>query len=399
MDFWNSLEGNVRIEITSADIAGLLTLVGQTNLKLLDITFVDGLTIRATVQRSHYRRCKELLTRHGDRIKILQKQGAYWKIRNLLCRPLLLIGMLAFLITVFYIPSRIFFVRVEGNMTVPKKLIIEQAESCGILFGASRREVRSEKVKNALLSKIPALRWVGVNTSGCVATIAVREKNPISMDAKPKNNVSSIIASRDGIIKQCTVFQGNALCKTGQAVSAGEILVSGYTDCGISIQATQADAEILAETLRDLTIISPRKYMVRDEIVDTEVRYSLVLGKKLIKLFKDSGISDTTCVKMYTEKILTLPGGFQLPVALISEKITYYDSSVKESTEDNMFEWMKVYAQRYLEEQMVSGKILDTDAILRLQQEAASLHGQYTCLEMIGQVKSEEIIKPNGTND
>lgn len=399
MDVWGTLKGYVRVEITGADIPALLTLLGQQNLELSNLVFVDQLTIQATIQRTCYRQCKAIVLQRGEKIKILQLHGTYWKIQKLFCRPVLLTGILFFLALMLGIPSRIFFVRVEGNQTVPERLIIEQAELCGIFFGASRREVRSERVKNELLSKIPELQWVGVNTSGCVATIVVREKNLVSVDITPQKLVSSIVASRDGIIKQCTVYKGNVLCKIGQAVTAGEVLVSGYTDCGISIRATQADAEIFAQTLRELEVISPNKFTVRSEAVDRKVRYSLIVGKKLIKFFKDSGISDTTCVKMYTEKVLSLPGGFQLPVTLISEELTYYNSSTVEFKENSIFVWMENFAERYLNTQMVSGEIVESDFDIKSNQETVTLHGQYICSEMIGQVKGEEIMKPNGKND
>ena len=39
--------------------------------------------------------------------------------------------------------------------------------------------IRSEKVKNSLLQRIPQLQWAGINTDGCVAVISVREKTAI----------------------------------------------------------------------------------------------------------------------------------------------------------------------------------------------------------------------------
>ena len=46
---------------------------------------------------------------------------------------------------------------VEGNSAVASVDIIDAAQNAGLGFGASRRAVRSEKVKNALLASIPDL--------------------------------------------------------------------------------------------------------------------------------------------------------------------------------------------------------------------------------------------------
>jgi len=398
MGQWNTMAGEVKIEIVSADIPGFLTNAANLGIVLNDVIFIDLLTVQGTIQRSQYKKCAEIAENRGARVSILSRKGMYWKLKRLRYRPFLVIGIFVLSIVAVCIPSRIFFVKVEGNMTVPERMIIEQAEYCGIHFGASRREVRSEKVKNALLSKIPELQWIGVNTSGCVATISVREKSTTSVNEQIKENsaVSSIVASRDGVIQECTVLRGNALCQVGQAVRAGETLVSGYTDCGISIRATRAEAEVFAQTLRNLEVVSLGKSTTRKDVKGKKVQYALMLGKKLIKFYKDSGISDTTCVKMYTRKVLTLPGGFQLPVALITEEVISYNTSEDRTLEKDSFTWMVNCAQAYLNSQMISGQILREDTDLTLMQDNVSLNGEYVCLEMIGQVKNEEIRMPNG---
>ena len=63
--------------------------------------------------------------------------------------------------------------------------------------------------------------------------------------------------SRDGFIVSATVTRGNFLCRVGQSVKAGQVLISGYTDCGICIQATRAEGEIYAQTSRDFAAVTP----------------------------------------------------------------------------------------------------------------------------------------------
>ena len=205
-----------------------------------------------------------------------------------------------------WLPSRVLFVQIEGNTHVESRRILESAARCGIAFGASRREIRSEKIKNALIECIPELSWVGVNTYGCTAVISVRERVKES-DTENIHGVSSIVASCDGVIRQITVLQGNRVCSVGQAVTKGQVLISGYTDCGISIQATAAKGEVFAETSRSVTAIFPRVCMQRGEKQCIEQKYAVIIGKKRINFSNSSGILGTSCVKMYTEKYLTLP--------------------------------------------------------------------------------------------
>lgn len=393
MGLFHSLAGLLCVRFISADVSGLLSQISGRNVPLYRVEWIDDLTVQGTVHRKDYRFLRELVEHRGDRLEIVKRQGLYWDGVNIRQRPVLFFGAVVFLLLALFLPSRILFVKVEGNRAVPTKLILEAAEDCGISFGASRREVRSEKVKNALLEQIPELQWVGVNTSGCVATISVTEKSVAQQSLEQQSGVSSIVAARDGVIWECTVTRGNALCQVGQAVKAGQTLVSGYTDCGITIKATRAEAEIYAQTLRDLEVVTPTNAAIRGDEHRRETKYSLLIGKKLINLFKDSGISDTTCVKMYEEHFLTLPGGFQLPISIVRETWCYYDCWESETAQQASLAWLQTAAEDYLHSQMIAGRILSQDTEVLTENGICRLSGRFACLEMIGLVKDEEILQ------
>lgn len=388
MDLWKSLAGMVRVEIISADISGFLGMVIQEDIPLYEIHEIDPLTVEVSIRRRDVTIIKNLTDRTGGKLRTKRRIGFFWNGVAFLKRPVLILGLLFLFVSVLYLPSRIFFVKVEGNENLPDRLILEKAEACGITFGTSRRAVRSEKMKNALLSTMPELQWAGVNTSGCVATISVREKTISDISQEESDSVSSIIAARDGVIVSSTVMSGNPLCRVGQAVKAGQTLVSGYTDCGITIQATRAEAEILAQTQRLINAVTPLRGIKRDTVVQEEIRYSLLIGKKLIKFYKDSGISHATCVKMYSEEYMTLPGGFQLPVALVVERWISYETSVQQMEEPA---WLEKTVSTYLQTQMAAGQIISEETFVDVQDGFCTLQGTYSCLEMIGQVKNEEI--------
>ncbi len=396
MGLWRSLAGMLSVEITSASPAEMLTTVGKLGIAVHQAVSTGDLTIKCSIYRSDFKSLQKALESRGDKIKILRSVGLYWYILNLRHRPVLLIGCVFLIACMLYLPSRVLFVEVEGNSQITTQLILDKAEKCGIVFGASRRAVRSEQMKNALLEEIPQLQWAGINTVGCVAVISVRERETVDRQEQT-SRVSSIVATQDGVIREVTVLRGNPLCKVGQAVKAGQVLVSGYTDCGISIKATRAEAEITAQTMRQFDAVTLMAMKKRSAVKQECVKYSLLVGKKLIKLFKDSGISDTSCVKMYEKQYLTLPGGFKLPIAIVTERCVSYDMETAAPQSDD-FQWMERVSQDYLRTQMVAGQILYTDVTLSLQDTVCSLQGKYDCLEMIGRVQSEEIIHGYGEN-
>ena len=398
MEFWRSLNGMVHVRIISADVAGMLTVLNNHGIELFQTVSRNDLTVDALLRRQDLKHLRKILHRRGDSIESVKQRGVYWRAKHILKRPILLYGILFLIILSCVIPSRIWFFKVEGNQTIPDKMILEYAANCGISFGASRREVRSEKMKNALLEALPQLQWAGVNTRGCVATISVRERE-ISKRPEQTHGVSSIVAVCDGLIQSCTVIKGNAVCTVGQAVKAGQMLISGYTDCGLSIRACRAEGEVFARTERSISVVTPTKFCTTLSKSKEVKKYSLVIGKKRINLYKDSGILESTCDKMILEESLTLPGGFVLPVTLVTEVWNYNDLSIETADQNQLEEQLKTFASAYLNGQMVAGRILSAEETVIPEEGVVILEGKYACHEMIGRVQKEEILKPDGKYD
>lgn len=390
MGLFHSLHGILDLEFVTADVSALLTKLNEENISINNLRLIDDLTIRVSVLRSDYKRLLDVAKRRGDKLTVIGKKGIFWRYRRLTERPIIVTAIAVVCILTLFLQNRILIVNVQGNSTVPSKRIIECADQCGISIFASRRRVRSEKVKNALLESIPELQWVGVNTAGCVATIHITEKT-VQEDSKNKGVISSIVALRDGVILDCTVLQGNQLCQVGQAVKAGETLVSGYTDCGIFIKSTKSVAEIYGQTLRQLEMISPSVMKKREEPTDQKTNYGILFGKKLIKLYKGSGISDTTCVKIYDEIQLTLPGGYVLPISLIRETISEYSLADGIRSEDSR--WLIDKATQYLQSQMIAGKIYNQKIQTTQYDDFITLSGAFDCVELIGKERQENIIQ------
>ncbi len=395
---WKSLAGMLDVELTSAEPELALHAVNSSGIELVRVRQVDMLTYLFRIRRTDYKALAALCEKRGEPLKVLRRTGLYWAGKRLLRHPLLVGGLSFFLILALYLPSRVFFVRVYGNTTVPDNRILAAAEESGICFGASRRHVRSEKVKNTLLEAVPELQWAGINTAGCVATISVRERTKGEDAGQEEYPVTSIVAARDGYILSGTVIRGNPLFQTGQTVKQGQVLVSGYTDCGICIQATRAEGEILAQTNRELTVTTPSQRLIREDMTGTAKKYSLLLGKKRINLWKDSGNIPAGCDRIYMEYYVTLPGGFDLPIALCVETVSAYKVVQSETPQEEAEAALSEFAGNYLTDKMVAGKILSRSESVFLENEVYCLYGEYVCTEMIGRVRREQIGDFNGKN-
>ena len=375
-------------ELTSADIPGVLQSMSNAGIVVWDVVSADDLVIRFQAAPKDGTRIREMAELRGGRLRRLKRVGLSRRFLPWMRHPVLLVGICLLMVLTVWLPTRVLFIRVEGNQTVPTNLILERAEACGIGFGSERSVVRSERIKNALLEAIPQLQWAGINTSGCVATITVRERSV--QPREEETVVSEIVAVTDGIVQSTTVQRGTVLCKPGQAVRAGEVLISGMTDCGLAILVTGAEGEITAETYRSFAVKTSEQAAVRVSEGVQEQKISLIIGKNRINLYNDSGILDATCVKINSVYYLTLPGGFVLPVGIAVETVTWCDT--EEMPFSDQLDVMTGYARQYLMEHITAGRILEE----RSEALGSLLYIHYICLEMIGQNRYEEIIREDG---
>ena len=397
MGFLRSLIGAVRIELISANCESFIHNLNEIGITVEGICPTDELTFRFTVARQDIPLVQEIAERKGECIRIVSYQGIIWTILSLRARSVLLAGLALLFVLCCYLPSRILFVSVEGNTAVPEKRILEAAREAGIHFGAARREVRSEKVKNRLLEELPQLQWAGVNTDGCRAVITVKERAA----AQPvrDNLCSDIVSACDGIITSCTVLRGTSLCTVGQAVRKGQTLISGSVEIGGLHSDGKAEGEIFAETYRDFSVLMPYQVQSRSGDGMKQVKISLLFGKKRINFYKGSGISDTSCVKMVTQYQLSLPGGYRLPISLILETTELFRTEAGIYPKTNVSAQLTAFAKDYLSHHTIALVILESEERMYASGSAYEFHGRYRCIEMIGREQRKQIGDFHGKAD
>lgn len=383
-----------RIRVTSAEPTLFLKQMVRQQILLENITFVDDLSLCFVIRKKDLSNLQLLCDRNGADLQIYEELGTLWRIQRITNRAVLVMGCVTLLLLSFIMPQRILFVVAEGNKTVSSAQIMDAAAECGLYFGVKRKEIRSEQVKNSILQLIPQLRWVGVNTRGCVAVITVSEKER-EADKIPFPGISKIVALRDGVISSCTVTSGKPLCSNGQAVTQGQVLVSGISGSGILLDGCRSQAEIFGTTMRNVEAVMPEIRVQKGEILCTEKSISLILGKKRIIFDNSSRISGGICVKMYEEYYVRLPNGFRLPFGIAIEQRVYYEESVGTSLQQSDVSLINA-VHDYLCSQMISGEIRSAVESVQEEDGAIRLNATYLCHELIGKELLEEMITDYG---
>lgn len=396
MELWNKITGTVTLELTAADPERILGDLAGAGIRLWDLRRPTALCVVLKISRGSADQVRRIVEKDGGKLRFLGWSGAYYTLRSWRERPVLLAVMLLLAALSLFVPSRILFVEVQGNDAVPSRLILETAAQVGLEFGVSRRSVRSERIKNELLGAVEELEWVGVNTSGCTAVITVRERQ-IEPEVEA-DTVCNLVAAADGIVEDITMIRGTLLCHAGQAVRKGQVLVSGIKDLGICSRAVEAEAEIYALTLRQKEAVLPAQTQIRGAVQDETVRFSVIFGKKRINLYSDSGILPTTCGKMTYSIPMRLPGGLTLPITLVVERYTIYETWEAVRKEAQAEEALSDSLGRQVLAETIAGQILTRREELELREGQYVLSGSYECREMIARQQSGVFLEGD-TND
>ena len=93
---------------------------------------------------------------------------------------------------------------------------------------------------------------------------------------------------------------------------------------------------------------------------------------------------------MYSDYYLTLPGDFILPVGISIQTVYHYEV-IDEPSQQQDQSFVAQYAKELITEQMVAGSIIHEKTHIQYTDDLTILKGSYSCLEMIGQVKNEEL--------
>ena len=384
--------GFLEVEVATAEPARLLNRCASCGIRCWDPHPEDPVRLLLFIPSHDWKKLQALVQRCGCVCTIRCRHGLLWSLRGLKKRPFFSVCM-AFLLLFFLLaPGKIWFIRVEGNCEIPAKKILAAADACGVRFGAEIRSIRSEKIKNRMLNLIPELEWMGVNFHGGIATVSVRERTPKGT-VRNSSAVTNIIAGQSGVITSMSVLGGQAICKLGQAVEKGELLVSGYIDCQTHTQVTRADAEIYAMTRYAMEAVYPAQWYVQQPTGCTLRTAWLLLGKQRIKIFGNSGISPGTCDKMTNMQWVSLPGGYILPVGFMIETASETKLEAIMIGAETARDAMEAYFQQTVLSSMIAGRILEEKTSLRESGTVYRMSGEFICSEMIARQRNAQIFE------
>lgn len=255
----------------------IIEITGKRAERLLDRMRADGIavyavrraareTLELTMPAREFSRLHVLARGSGCRIRIAEKRGESFRIRRLLQRKTLLLGLAAALACIVIASTRILFIRVSGCSRVAEQTVLRALAAEGLTVGAGNRGWDLPELNERLRTYDDRIAWIGLALDGTVLRVKVVE-TAVKNDAWDDDAPADVVAQKSGVITEIVATGGRASVAVGDAVEAGDVLIRGdltREDAQLPlivraagrvrakvVYLTEAVAEPEAEVLRD----------------------------------------------------------------------------------------------------------------------------------------------------
>ena len=321
----NYLRGQVTVEVESAAPERVLNLCAAHGIPFWELEWLSEIRLRAVTARSQLPRLREVLTRTDAALTVVRTEGAPEVWRQYRRRYVLLAAALLLAAVLALGSTHIWAFQVTGNDTVPTETILRTLEKHGVALGA-RSRIDQEALRNQVLLELPDVVWLTVNMRGCTAHVQVVERTR-PPHLYRDSDVQNIVAARDGLVTEVTALDGAAAVSPGDTVTAGQLLISGAADSPRGVRLMRATGTVQARTWYTLTVPIPLAAEERAGESGHVTRLSLDAGRRRIKFYGGGSVLGADCAKITEYRPAVLPFGLRLPLSLVTERVTAYDTA------------------------------------------------------------------------
>ena len=320
------LRGGAVIRFTGADPARFLRRCAETGIVPEEVRAEGPFTCRLSLPLRDLPRAGKLAEACGGTWEKLSETGLPTLWRAARRRRALAFLLAAAMLGLFVSSLFVWEITVgENDSEIPDSEILLVLAEQGVGVGSFWPGFREDRIRSRALAVLPGLSWLTVNLNGTRARVQVRAAVPAPEIWDPRQ-IGDVVARTGGVVTSLTVLEGKPLVRRGDAVEAGQVLISADRGPGADgrLQTVRARGEVTARTWRELTASAPLFSMQKTPSGRAKRRFGLLLGKRAYFFSRDSGILPPDCDRMTKVKRLAVKGAFSLPVGWITERTLSY---------------------------------------------------------------------------
>ena len=396
MSIFLLLRGSCTLSITAQYRTAAMNLCMQMSIPYTNFVWREDGGIQFDCSVSSARKFLAACHKQEIEAEILACVGIPKLLKRLRVRVGLVVGAVLAIALVVLSGLFVWDVQVSGNEKLTEGEVVEALRACGFGVGSYLPSLRVREIENRVLMASEDIGWISINTDGTVARVQIIEhvSGESGEGTSSAKNPANLIALADGQIEYLELYRGNAVVTVGQAVTKGELLVSGLYDSKTgSFRYTHAAGRVMARTERVLEVEIPFLYeeKVYDEPYLQEVELSFFDFSQ--KIFKNSRNLDILCDIIKYNANLGQLGDNRLPVSLSRTEVRPYHLVECERSAEEALELC--YAELAKQLASLSGEVqlLQKQIVTEVGEGSVRLVCTLTCIEDIALVQEFEIVQ------
>ena len=169
---------------------------------------------------------REIAEETGISLTVTARRGLRFLLRPYRKRLGIPLGLIAGLFAVYHLNTTVRVIEIHGNETVSDTEILTALAGLGVERGTAYRDIPFAYVEQSMRLAVSEIEWITLRHTGGRLVADLREERPappLLHDRIPTNYVAKYPAQ----ITSVNVLGGTALHGAGDAVRAGDVLISG----------------------------------------------------------------------------------------------------------------------------------------------------------------------------
>lgn len=387
VNFFRFLFGYIRFSFSGGFIEGFINNCYKNGFNIKNIKVKnDVLTAETDVKT--YMKLHKIAYKDGGKVKIIKKCGIPFLLSPLRNRWGVFAGMLFFVFFISFMGGFIWNITVTGTDKVKDAKIIDYLSQNGLAVGKRWADIDKENLEFSVLADFDDIGWISINKFGSTAGIEINETVG-APDIIDNSKITNVRATKDGVIKHVTALSGLPQVKEGDAVTAGDLLISGVYESEVDDRNyfTHAHGTVLAEVKSEISLNISREQNNKIYTHEKDYKSLYFFGLKIPLYFnRDKRDCDTV-----TEKSYFLLNSFRLPIAVITEKENYYKIDSKTLDDNELLELAKSELEKRKNDELQNCNILTENVSYDMGADSCKITGNYTFIEDIGKESEIEV--------
>ncbi len=280
-------------------------------------------------------------------------EGIAGSFKRMIIRPGLISGILLSIFLYIWLNSMVWEVRVVSYADVDEDRVLNLLAECGLHEGSRISQLDEDVLVADYLMKDGTAAFVSIHMRGVVAEVEII---PRDYEEEPEKlgEPCNIVATRNALITDITVYSGRAMVKVGETVKVGDILVSGVMTDATGTHLVCASADVRGECTDTIGVLSP-DIVTKNRIA--ERRFSgmtLTFFGKAIRV----GHTETGADQLVEKKQIYLFDRIRLPLSIAIYR-TYKTEEIKYTrTVEEQLARAEAMLEEKLDEKVGDGALL-----------------------------------------